>query len=319
MVIGAIALAVLIAGSAGVYSYGSAYYQHRGFATVVQLRRAGTGRLERVHFFSKALHRTADYVVYLPPGYSSAQRYPAYYLLHGMPGRPQVWVDIANMDVRLDNQLSEGHLRPMILVYPDGRIGGSTYSDSEWANTPSGHFEGYMLEVVRNVDHRFATLPYRQDRAIAGFSAGAYGAINIALHHLRVFGSVQVWSGYFVQTPSGVFAHATHAELAYNSPLDYLARVRRQMAADPLRVFMFVGRDDNSSKQLLPMVRALRASGASVHYAVYPGGHDWSVWYPRLNGLLVLASRDMGKRGGGRRPPHPPPPPPPPPQTRLPG
>jgi hypothetical protein len=39
------------------------------------------------------------------------------------------------MDVRLDNQLSESHLKPMILVFPDGRIGGSVYSDSEWANT----------------------------------------------------------------------------------------------------------------------------------------------------------------------------------------
>jgi enterochelin esterase-like enzyme len=295
VVLGAVALAVVIAGTAGVYSYGSAYYQHRGFATIVQLPRAGTGRLERVHFFSTALHRTADYMVYLPPGYSRSQRYPVYYLLHGMPGRPQVWVDIANMDVRLDNQLSEGHLPPMILVYPDGRIGGSTYSDSEWANTPSGHFEDYVLEVVRNVDHRFATLPDRQDRVIAGFSAGAYGAINIALHNLGTFGSVQVWSGYFVQTRSGAFARATHAELASNSPLDYVARVRRQMVADPLRVCMFVGRDDESSRQLLPMVRALRDSGATVHYAVYSGGHDWSVWYPRLNAMLIMASRDMGR------------------------
>ena len=73
----------------------------------------------------------------------------------------------------------------MILVFPDGRIGGDTQTDSEWANTRSGAFESYVVDVVHNVDSRFATLPYRQDRAIAGLSAGAYGAVNVGLHQVR--------------------------------------------------------------------------------------------------------------------------------------
>jgi len=278
-------------GLAGTYSYGRAYNEHRGFAALVQLPRAGTGRLLSIHFYSDALHRQADYMVYLPPGYIPARRYPVYYLLHGMPGQPRVFVTIANLDVRLDNQLSLGHLRPMILVYPDGRIGADTFSDSEWANTPSGHFESYVLEVVRNVDARFSTIRRRQDRLIAGFSSGAYGAMNIALHHLALFGNVQAWSGYYLQTHSGVFAHSGRAMLASNSPLDYVYGVRRALAADPLDAYLFTGRDDGSRPQQAPMARALRALGARVRTAVYPGGHDWSVWYPRLNQMLILASR----------------------------
>jgi enterochelin esterase-like enzyme len=302
--IGVMALALLTAGLVGAYSYGVAYSVHRGFESIVQLPRAGTGRLLQVDFTSSALHRKADYLVYLPPGYSKARRYPVYYLLHGSPGKPEVFIDIANMDIRLDNQLSEGTLKPMILVYPDGRINGSTMSDSEWANTSSGDFEGYVTDVVHDVDRRFSTLPYRQDRVLAGFSAGAYGAMNIALHNLAVFRNVQVWSGYFIETRSGVFAHATHAQLADNSPLYFAAHLRRAIAADPLRVYMFVGRDDESSKQILPMVHVLRADGAAVRYAIYPGGHDWSVWYPRLNGLLILASRSMGRPGRPRASAH---------------
>ena len=41
------------------------------------------------------------------------------------------------------------------------------------------------------------------------------------------------------------------------------------------------------------MARALRRAGAGVSYAIYPGGHDWQVWYPRLNQMLMLASRDF--------------------------
>jgi enterochelin esterase-like enzyme len=289
------AATMMVAGLAGAYSYGQAYSQHRGFSMVLKIPRAGTGRLLNVNFYSPALHRRAYYLVYLPPGYKASKHYPVLYLLHGMPGKPEVFIDIANLDVRLDNQLSERHLHPMIMVFPDGRIDGSVFTDSEWANTPSGDFASYVTEVVKDVDARFSTLPRRQDRVIGGFSAGAYGAINIALHHLPVFGSVEVWSGYFTQTRSGVFAHASKQTLLNNSPLGYVPRLKAELAANPLRVFMFVGRDDKASLQIAPMARALNRAGAQATYAIYPGGHDWDVWYPRLNQMLILASHDFSK------------------------
>jgi hypothetical protein len=43
------------------------------------------------------------------------------------------------------------------------------------------------------------------------------------------------------------------------------------------------------------MVNALRSRGARVGYAFYPGGHDWSVWYPRLNTMLELASGEVSR------------------------
>lgn len=293
--IGLLAVIAALLGLAGAYSYGQDYYLHRGFATIVQLPRAGTGRLLQESFYSRALHRKADYMVYLPPHYTASKRYPVYYLLHGMPGQPHVFVTIANMDVRLDNQISLGTVKPMILVYPDGRIGQSVFSDSEWANTPAGSYESYVIDVMHSVDSHFSTLRFRQDRVIAGFSAGGYGAINIALHHLADFGSVQAWSGYFLQTRSGVFAHASRAELAHDSPLDYVRRLDHGLGVYPLRVYMFVGRNDSSASQQRRMARALRARGVSVGDAMYTGGHDWSVWYPRLNQMLILASREVSK------------------------
>jgi len=64
---------------------------------------------------------------------------------------------------------------------------------------------------------------------IAGYSSGGYGALNIALHPLAVFANVQSWSGYFVQRRKCclAFAHASAAELAYNSPLDYARTLTR--------------------------------------------------------------------------------------------
>lgn len=289
----AVVTVVLVIGLVGAYSYWESYYQHRGFATVAYLPHARRGHLQTITFYSRALRRSAQYLAYLPPGYDfGTGRYPVFYLLHGSPGRPQVYLDIADMPIRMDNLISRRRMRPMILVMPDGRIGGSTFSDSEWANTRSGAYESFVIDVVHDVDARFRTLADRRDRVIAGFSAGAYGATNVALHHLGVFGGLQSWSGYYVETRSGVFAHASAAALAANSPLRYVSGLRATLAADPLRAFLFVGRDDDVSPQTEPMARALAAAGARVSYALYHGGHDWQLWHAHLNQMLVLASQD---------------------------
>src|SRR5664280_777597 len=154
-----VGLTLGITGLAGAYSYWQSYYQHRGFKPVALAKGAKRGQLLKVEFPSKALGHTSDYLIYLPPGYRRTGHYPVYYLLHGSPGRPSVYLAIVSIGIRMDNLIAEHRMRPMILVFPDGRIGGSVFSDSEWANTPSGDYEGYVLDVVRDVDGRFATNP----------------------------------------------------------------------------------------------------------------------------------------------------------------
>jgi len=287
-----VALAWLAIGLGGAYSYWENYYLHRGFGPVALLKHAARGRQLIVHFYSPALHRVADYLVYLPPHYAPRHhRYPVLYLLHGSPGRPQVFQAVAHMYDRVDNLLVLHRIRPMILVMPDGRINGSTFSDSEWANTPAGDFESYVINVVHNVDARFATLRGRRYRMIAGFSMGGFGAINIGLHNLPLFGSIEVWSGYFRETRSGVFAHATATELYDNSPSEYVPRMRRAFDRYPVRIFLYVGNRDRSGRYTVPMAAELRAAGADASAAVYPGGHDWQLWNGHEAQMLELASR----------------------------
>ena len=251
------------------------------------------GTLTTVHFYSKALGKRADYLVYLPAGYTAADRLPVFYMLHGMPGKPLAFTVNANVEVRLERLIRERRIAPMILVFPDGRIDGRTASDSEWANTPSGNYEDYVTDVVRDVDQRFATLPERQDRAIAGLSAGAYGAATSACTKTRLFGLIQVWSGYFVETHNGVFADAGRAVMAYNSPLDYVRTMRRTLRRFPLRIFIYGGRDDADTSQIPAMAAALRAEGAHASWAVYPGGHSWNTWTPHVDQMLIMASHDF--------------------------
>jgi enterochelin esterase-like enzyme len=260
------------------------------------------GRLTTVDFYSRALRREAEYLVFLPAGYSPSRRLPVFYGLHGMPGRPLAFTINADIEPRLESLIAEGRVRPMILVFPDGRINGRIDSDSEWANTPSGRFESYVVDVVHDVDQRFATLPYRQDRVIAGLSAGAYGAANIGLHRVALFGAIQVWSGYFTETHNGVFAHARPAVIANDSPIDYVRTMRRALRRYPLRAFIYSGTHDGDRGQTPPMAAALRAEGADAQYAIYPGGHSWDLWSPRVDQMLIRAGYDFGHPLASRRP-----------------
>jgi enterochelin esterase-like enzyme len=251
------------------------------------------GRLMTVDFYSRALRREAKYLVFLPAGYTPSRRLPVFYGLHGMPGRPLAFTVNADIEPRLEQLIAAGRVPPMILVFPDGRIDGRIASDSEWANTRSGRFESYVVEVVHDVDHRFATLPDREDRVIAGLSAGAYGAANVGLHQVALFGAIQVWSGYFKETHDGVFAHATPATMADNSPIDYVQTMARALRRYPLRAFIYSGSDDSDWRQTPRMAAALRAAGAGATYAIYPGGHTWRLWSGHLDQMLIMAGYDF--------------------------
>jgi enterochelin esterase-like enzyme len=295
LLLAAVCLAWVVGGGLGLYSYLENYYVHRGFPTPSRLARARAGRLYTLHFYSPALHRRADYQIYLPGGYTTSRRYPTFYLLHGTPGRPQFFTTVVHIEIRMENLVSRRRMPPMILVFPDGQINGDYFSDSEWANTRAGRFESYVTEVVQQVDRHFAARASRRARVIGGYSEGGYGALNIALHHLSLFGSVQAWSGYYVQTRASVFSKATPSQLFYNSPLEYVRRLERALARDHLRVFLYGGRSDPTSRQMGPMARALRRRGAHVGWAIYPGGHNWQLWIDHVDQMLVLAGRDVGR------------------------
>src|SRR5256885_10152258 len=109
----------------------------------------------------------------------------------------------------------------------------------------------YVLDVVQDVDRRFATLADRRHRGIAGVSEGAYGALNIALHHLAMFSVAESWSGYFTQTPSGPFAGASPVALRANSPGAYVSALSAPIHRLGLRAWLLQARLDWRSPHAL--------------------------------------------------------------------
>lgn len=159
------------------------------------------GKLEMIEYDSKTVGTRRRMNVYTPPGYSPGSRYPVLYLLHGIGGDESEWERFARPDILLDNLLSEGKARPMIVVMPNGR--------AQKDDRPTGDvlqhapafavFERDLLDdVIPTIESRYSTHADREHRALAGLSMGGGQALNFGLGHLNTF----AWVGGFSSAPN---------------------------------------------------------------------------------------------------------------------
>jgi enterochelin esterase-like enzyme len=300
-VLAALALSWLAVGVHGVFSYGDAYLNYRGFPPPKDPPGVQRGRTVKEYFWSPALRQKRSYLVYEPPGYTAAvargKRFPVLYLLHGSPGNPRQFVNVARVGVDLDKGVHAHTLRPFLIVMPNGS-NGTFMSETEWANTPRGRFESLVMETVHDVDSRFPTLRNRRDRAIGGNSEGAYAAANIGLRHLGLFSIAESWSGYLWEDHSGAFKHVAYADMLANSPEFYIPQLIRRLHHLPFHIYLYQGTHEPSRERAREQQVALelQRAGGHVTYRVFHGGHDWRLWRDQMPRMLAYADHWFGRK-----------------------
>jgi len=287
-------------GALGVYRYLDNFWLYRGFppprdpAFVLQRGTVQSFRLE-----SPALSgRRQEVVVYLPPGYdpAAARRYPVFYLLHGVPGRPRAFLETVRAGVVQDIYLAKHLGGPMILVMPSGSPG--TFADEEWANgvRPGNGWETFVArDLVRAIDARFRTIPTGAGRAIGGLSEGGYGALNIAFHHPREFRVIESWSGYEKADDLRSIFGGRPALLRRNSPLETLASVAPTLRRERAFVWFYSGNKDRFHVQNGAFARLLARDRVSHRYFLVRGGHNWAIWRGEAMPALLAATRHLAR------------------------
>lgn len=208
------------------------------------------------------------------PGVPDSASLPVLYFLHGLPGSYEIADDIA-LRQTLDADFTGGVLKPFVVVAPDGNSTGA--DDPEWADSTNGtvRVESFVTgELITAVEGR--NRRDRAHRAIAGFSMGGYGAMNLALRHPASYGQVAALAGYFhVDDPSEVFG-GDAAVIRANSPDQQLA------AAARLRVMLADGAGDAdpvAGGETQRYAALLHAAGQYPLAVVTPGAHtpQWLV------------------------------------------
>ena len=252
------------------------------------------GQTREASFRSHALRGSLPFTVYLPSGYeSSRRRYPVIYFLHGLPASPYAYRGIGFITSALEELA-----RPAIVITPRGARDGD--SDPEYLDWGTGrNWEtAIAAELPRYVDSHYRTIRDRRGRALVGLSAGGYGAVLLAIHHLGDFSVVESWSGYFRPTnPAGtaVIPH-TPAQSAHA----LVPRLRADELRRPTFFAFYVGAGDTrfrAENELLD--RELGAAGVRHVFRVYPGAHDQSVWRVHARSWLSLALEHLRRATDG--------------------
>jgi len=247
------------------------------------------GRALDLSFQSHALGGELSLVVYLPPGYElGTTHYPVIYFLHGLPASPVGYRGVGYLARTLDTLR-----RKAILVAPQGARDGD--SDPEYLDWGSGrNWETAIAkEVPGYVDGHFRTLTNRDGRALVGVSAGGYGALLLALHHLDEFSVVESWSGYQHPTnPAGTapLSLGSADEDRRASAHTFVPTLARMFRANPTFLAFYVGRGDAHFRaENEQLDRELTQAHVPHLFRVYPGAHEQSVWSEHARAWLGLA------------------------------
>jgi len=229
-----------------------------------------TGRISNP--FVPADKRSA--YLYLPPNFSPDKRYPVLYLLHGFWGDPSSFVLGLHITQIADDAISSGRARPFIAVMPPGgptSPSKAVRAKGEWA----GPSEDYIVRtVVPWADAHLPTIRSARMRAIAGVSAGAFGAVDMALRHVGLFGTAESWEGYFQPFPDGPFEHASAATLAAHDPVLLARRQAASIRRHGLRFFLSTGGSHGAVKRswTFEFDRELRGLGIASRLWAQPAG-----------------------------------------------
>jgi putative tributyrin esterase len=250
-------------------------------------------RVQDVKFFSKTLQREMQYRVNLPKDYFTTEnRYPVLYLLHGLTGHYRSFEAHSNLTRYLERY-------QFIAVSIEGE--NSWYVNS--ATNPKEKWEDYFLsDILSDVGERFR-INGGDARAIAGISSGGYAAINLALKYPGLFFFAGSLSGAVTAPRDPEFdkAFKNFGFTDIFGPADSKTRKENDVfllaeKAEPQHttfIFMACGTEDDTIIGNHQFADLLRKRHIAYEMTEFPGQHEWSFWEAALPQMLRSLARRM--------------------------
>ena len=242
-------------------------YQPEGLVEEVQYECSVTGPTHR------------RMIVYLPKDYyTSGERYPVLYLLHGARGYETSWIRFGEVYKSTDSLWREEKAEHCIIVMPninqynddEDYAGGRAKNAFESIWEVDGKAEwSFVHDVVMLTDSLYRTIPDKDHRAIAGLSIGGYQSVGFGANHPDIFGYVGALSPYF---------WASGQKHAYNKAFygGLKQKIKNEFGSEPPSgYYLYAGKWDLTRPSTLRFHKWLNRKGYSHSYTKYPGSHDW--------------------------------------------
>lgn len=152
------------------------------------------GTIEVVEYASKTVGTTRKATIYLPPKYDKSKKYPVLYLLHGIGGDHQEWMQGVPNTI-LDNLYAQKKAEPMIIVMPNGRALPNDKAEGNiYGAEMTKGFEIFERDLIDDlipfIEGKYSTFTDKDHRAVAGLSMGGGQSLNFGLGNLDKFSFV---------------------------------------------------------------------------------------------------------------------------------
>jgi len=249
--------------------------------------------------FSAIVKRKITTWVYLPPGYNkSAARYPVVYLLHGQPGG---WPDCyrsGHVEAMADSLIAAGQMVPTILVAFDGDGPRGARDMTNFCNRATDNYRAedmIVQELVPYIDATYRTKATPSQRALWGYSAGGYGALNLGFKHPDVWNVLCSHAGFYSpQDDAEMMTRilgpraANRARWNANNPM---LQIDKLPAHVPLHVYMDASPSEDGFDEFQTLTRKLQARDIEYSVQTLPKAHAWHIIMQRCRVSLLFASR----------------------------
>jgi enterochelin esterase-like enzyme len=269
-------------------------------------------------YFSKITNAWRRSFIYTPPGYDQnpEQRYPVLYLQHGAGEDETGWYAQGRVNFIMDNLIAEKKARPMVVVMPVARGGGSLGlgpsgmspgikaagnvipgagrgggPGAAAAGAPAAppapatlqpFAQDFLGDLMPLVEKTFRVSTRPDDRAIAGLSAGGAATVNTAFSRPELFKYVVIMSA-----GAGQNVEASYPKFFANS-----AAAAKQWKL----LWLGVGEADFALNGTKALDEVLNKHGVKHPLTIRPGyRHEWRLWRLDLWEFAPLLFQDGNK------------------------
>lgn len=257
-------------------------------------------------FYSMAAGEEINYTIYLPPDYStSPDGFPVLFLLHGLGGNENSWIEDFSVHRVTDSLIADGAIPSIIIVMPDGRR--SYYINDVRNDFP--YESVFIQEFIPFIDSMYRTKKGKPFRIIGGLSMGGFGTLIYCIRYPGYFSAAIALSAAvrtdsmiinekadkYSQNFSPIFGDSIqqYKQLTHhwieNNPIYMVSR-----HPDSLRTISWYF-DCGLSDYLLPGNEALHdlliTHKIPHEFHIRSGGHERAYWKAALVPALLFAGR----------------------------